>query len=120
MRPPDPGIAILADLALLGITARVDGDKLWVGPRAKLTPELAARIRQYKAEMVEALRWQTEAPRDPEPGSGQSRYERFGIMQTALRRRGFHVLADKPKVVLALLAAAEETAAKLGEGGGDE
>lgn len=55
-----------------------------------------------------------------EPGSGPFRHERFAAMQSALRRRGFHVLADKPEVVLALVEAAEEIAARLVERGGDE
>lgn len=120
MEPTDPGIAILADLALLGMTARVDGDALRVGPRSKLTPELAARIRQHKAEVIEALRRQRVRSVGAKYAMAPFLHERFIIMQSALRRRGFHVLADKPEVVLALLAAMEEIAPKLGEVGGDE
>ena len=120
MAPADHGITILADLAVLGLTARVDGHRLWVGPRAKLTPELAARIRQHKAEVIEALR-QSSRPSAPAAAGPQSgRWERFATVQSALRRRGFQGLADKPEVVLAVLAAAEEIAAKLAEGAGDE
>ena len=120
MQPSDPGIAILADLAALGMAVRVDGDTLWIRPGAKLTPELAARIGRHKAEVIEALR-QSSRPSAPAAARPRSeRWERFAIAQTALRRRGFHVLADKPEVVLALVEAAEEIAAKLAEGAGDE
>ncbi len=103
-----------------GNTSAKDGDTLWVGPRDKLTPGLAARIRRHKAEVVEARRRRAEAPCDTQLGWGPFRHERFAAIQSALRRRGFHVLADRPEVVLALLAVAEEFAVKLGERAGNE
>ena len=47
---------ILRELRNKGITIKViSNDKLWLGPKSKLTPELIARVRRHKAEIIKAL-----------------------------------------------------------------
>jgi len=49
-------IEILKELRNKGITIKViSNDKLWLGPKSKLTPELIARVRRHKAEIIKAL-----------------------------------------------------------------
>ncbi len=44
-----------------GLTVRVDGDALEVGPRSRLTPEIEAELLANKAALIEALAWTEEA-----------------------------------------------------------
>ena len=47
---------LLKELKNKGITIKViSNGKLWLGPRSKLTPELIARVRRHKAEIIKAL-----------------------------------------------------------------
>lgn len=46
----------LSVLAAAGLSAKLDGDALRVGPRERLTPELRAYIRQHRDELVQAVR----------------------------------------------------------------
>jgi len=54
--------AVLFRLRDAGLRVRVEGDKVLVSPKGRLTPELADYIRQHKAEIIRVL---TPAP---EPG----------------------------------------------------
>ena len=52
---------LLKELKNKGITVKViSNDKLWLGPKSKLTPELIARVKRHKAEIIKALQpqWQ--------------------------------------------------------------
>jgi hypothetical protein len=44
-----------------GLTVRVDGDSLEVGPRSRLTPEIEAELLANKAVLIEALVWTEQA-----------------------------------------------------------
>jgi len=111
MRPADElAVAILADLTILGVSVRSENGQLHLQPRSILTPEMVWRIRRHKAQIIEVLH-HLEPRRDPPCSS--SRYRRYELVKAELARRGFYVLADKPEVVLALLAAAEAIAAEL-------
>jgi hypothetical protein len=46
---------LLAELSRRGITLRPAGPHLGVSPRSALTPELLARIREHKAEILSTL-----------------------------------------------------------------
>ena len=47
---------LLKELKNKGITIKViSNGKLWLGPKSKLTPELIARVRKHKAEIIKAL-----------------------------------------------------------------
>ena len=48
----------LAELEVLGIRARVDGEQLVLSPRDRLTPELVEQIRAAKPGLVAELRQQ--------------------------------------------------------------
>ena len=120
-QPLQHGAAIVADLAILGVTVRADGNRLRIRPRSKLTPELLERVRLHKAEVIKVLHQQADSSNEGRKlGPLPSKYARFATVQRELHRRGFQILADKPEVVMALLAVAEEIAAKLSEGGRDE
>jgi len=46
---------LLKELKNKGITVKViSNGKLWLGPKSKLTPELIARVRRHKAEIIKA------------------------------------------------------------------
>ena len=47
--------AILDDLARRGITVRLDGETLRLGPREALDDNLLSRIKEYKPELIRAL-----------------------------------------------------------------
>ena len=56
---------LLAELAERGITLAVDGGQLVArGPAGAMTPELAQRLKQHKAALVEAL---TSGPAEDQP-----------------------------------------------------
>ena len=111
------GVAILAEIALRGLRVRTLASTLYVGPRTKVTPELEARIRRHKVEVIQVLTvsYAEAALRLISPMHGDAR--RFTLAQESLRRWGLSALADKPPVVHALLATMEEITAKLSEGG---
>jgi len=48
--------ALLAELDGLGISARVKNGNLRLRPKGKVTPEIMARLRPHKVEIVRALR----------------------------------------------------------------
>ena len=50
------GAEILARLKAAGISLRVDGDRLYARPRARLTPELSDLIRAHRDELIRTLR----------------------------------------------------------------
>ncbi|KKO11243.1 hypothetical protein LCGC14_0017190 [marine sediment metagenome] len=107
-------LALLADLATVGISVRVDGKMLRVGPRAKVTPTVAQRVRDLKSEVLAVLRSRpSEVTGIAARAVGGQTHYRFAVTQTELRRRGFHVLADKPEFVLAVLAAVNALLPKL-------
>jgi hypothetical protein len=60
----DPARVLLADLATTGLTVTVDGDRLLVAPRSALTPELAARIKLLKPDLLAELEWRQETTLD--------------------------------------------------------
>lgn len=118
MPSPGLGIALLADLAIRGISLRLKGERLRVRPKSKLTPELTQRIRQHKAELIQALRHQQAVdPACPLPGTQQRHFQRFATAQQELRKRGFIVLANKPEVVLSLLDIAQRLDTNIKETG---
>ena len=53
---PTPADHLLADLTRLGIKVVVHGDRLRYRPRSALTPDLAARLRTHKANLLAILR----------------------------------------------------------------
>ncbi len=47
---------ILKELKEKGINLKViDKNKLWVGPKSKITNEIREKVRQHKAELIEAI-----------------------------------------------------------------
>ena len=54
--------ALMADLARLGVRLEAHGDRLRYSPRSAVTPELAARMKSHKAELLAILRPQTDVP----------------------------------------------------------
>lgn len=68
--------ALLAELKQKGIEVRlVDGQPKVIGPRALLTDDLVATLRQHKAELVALLsRPQDSTPDRPCPACGGLRY----------------------------------------------
>lgn len=46
---------LLQELQALGFAVRLDGGTLRVSPGSRLTPELASRVRAWRAELVELL-----------------------------------------------------------------
>ena len=83
---------LLKELKNKGVTIKViSNGKLWLGPKSKLTPELIARVRRHKAEIIKAL--QPEGSIWQETNSlfqaSLSRVERCyipGAIEKALRR----------------------------------
>jgi hypothetical protein len=91
-------IAVLADLALLGLKIRLDKHDLKIKPKSKLSLGMVLRVRAHKEQIMEVLRQQPA-----EPAVDPDRYKRYVALRESLIKRGYQVLADKPEVVLALM-----------------
>lgn len=49
------GVELLGRLRSRGLEVRAEGTRLWLGPRAALTDEIRAHVREHKAELLTAL-----------------------------------------------------------------
>jgi len=58
---------VLDAIRAAGVTVTVDGDRLVLTPGAKVPPELMPIIRERKAEIIEALMGEADAPSEPSP-----------------------------------------------------
>jgi hypothetical protein len=52
-----PAELILSRLAAAGISVEVDGDRLGLGPEERLTDDLIAQVRAFKAALLRELTW---------------------------------------------------------------
>jgi hypothetical protein len=59
--PPRVG-ELLEEIGRRGVSLRVAAheDRLNYWPKARLSPDLAEELRQYKADIIEVLRWDEE------------------------------------------------------------
>jgi lambda repressor-like predicted transcriptional regulator len=80
--------ALLAELSQRGITLRPAGAFLGVSPQSALTPELLARIRELKPEILSLLT--CPAPPDPDLFSACTPAERAALLAIAVRP-GLHL-----------------------------
>lgn len=74
----------LATLRAAGLTVRLDGDALRVGPRERLTPELRVLVAEHKAALLEALALEVRREVDAEAPAleaAEAAEERAGIME---------------------------------------
>lgn len=74
---------LLLDLGRLGIRLEADGKRLRYFPRSAVTPDLLARLKAHKPELLELLRTDATAP-PTAPGSTFDNSDALGIT-TALR-----------------------------------
>jgi hypothetical protein len=52
---PEPAVDLLAELEGLGIELEADGDRLRFRPRDKVTADVAAQMKEHKAELLALL-----------------------------------------------------------------
>jgi hypothetical protein len=94
---------LLAELSRRGITLRPAGPHLGVSPRSALTPDLLARIREHKAEILTTL----AAPRPSYPfpfPPGATPAERAALLAIAVRPGiRFHQLAAATRLCKVVL-----------------
>jgi hypothetical protein len=85
---------LLSELDRLGVRLEADGDRLRYSPRSALTPELFARLKAHKAELLALLRGALTVPADIDLADAAA------VWQAALAR-----LAGDPSLPADVLAA---------------
>ena len=105
---PTPGSTLLNDLARRGIELQAPGDRLRYRSRSAMPPDLAARLRIHKADLLAILaRAAIDAIRpDPATESPQDgRDARQRLRHARMRQDGSAISAGTPPTIAELAAA---------------